>query len=216
MKGLYFLILILLLSLYSCENPTEAVDTLPEVQTLFFPNKEQISQFSSDSITDLADFTTFAQYLKVAQQKACNSKSNLISFKERNTDYNVKSFTECPERRNFGCNFRTTFINIENDLILEYNEVSHELSELDEYLLDLISKEYDYNKSDQQNKLVITITYTEDVSITNFKETLIKIIQTITRIEESQKIHLPCYLYMGTNFMPPPPPPPPMPKNYSP
>ena len=197
----------------SCENPTEAVETLPSIKTLYFPSKEQISRFTSDSTTtDLADFVTFSEYLEVAQDKACNWKSNLITFKDDDINYRVLSYTECPERRNFGCYFSTIFINIENDSILEYHEASQKLSRLKQHLLNLTNKEYNFKESNQLKNLVISITYSEDNPITNFKNTLIQITQTISKIEKSQKIHIPYYLYVGTNFMPPPPPPP-FPKN---
>ena len=90
MRHLYFLIMVVLSGLYSCENPPEIAEEFQDVETFYFPNKERFNAIDlENSNINLDDYKTYEELATVIDKNSCDDKTNVLSFKHNNTHFKI-------------------------------------------------------------------------------------------------------------------------------
>ena len=214
MKHLYFLIMVVLLGLYSCENPPEITEEFQDVETFYFPNKERFNAIDlENSNINLDDYKTYEELVTAMDKNSCDDKTNVLSFKHNNTHFKIAVFKDCSKSRGGACYRRVDFFDFQNDSLLKnYNtKISPKFfnEEVQVSLDEQLRSPY-FNK-EKLRRILISVHYAHErrnTPVENLKNTLLFITKTMTEIQEKYDLQISYYLEIDTTHILPPPPPP--------
>lgn len=206
MKKTVYIIIISLLIL-GCGKKEEKI----ERTEMFYPDKKYFEKTEGDVIISLDTIESYRRLFSFMDEIACDKKTPVLRFFDKNINYNLLSFIECSQSTSVADYFRRNYFRVENDSIFYDYGKGKRIADFEKVLQSVISKPISYKKyeGDTLKPALIFFYADPEYSIDQIKENLITILSEFDNLKSEKNIDFPFQILFEKRKFPPPPPPPP-------
>ncbi|SDS63860.1 hypothetical protein [Gramella sp. MAR_2010_147] len=211
MKKVIYISIILILSLFSCNQREEK--NCFENEIYYYPERGKFNDRTNLSDIFIEDIEDYSELLKEIDRIACKDSIPIINYSTKKAKFKLFPWYECSENNIVSCPTFRSRIFIQNDTILTNYKIKHSIDSLGIILKrHLLNNGKDFNYSDSPDRAGIEVYFEGKTKSDEFEDFLINLSEKFNQLNKENVDTLYLKIYFRDRplrMVPMPPPPPP-------